>query len=230
MKIPNPYFRNVGSIGDLVLEHMIFEAEYPVLFICKDNLDKKYICVCCDIRRTQRWIVSPISNVDLIKMLSDELTLRDAFLTKKSENSYLIEWNPQYPDTETVTPVSVSEIPDKDLPTVGEYIEAEEGEYDNIIALLNNEVILRKSVSKKYWNSVKTEMVEYDNYLNAYEVDPFKTTSISIPFMNACFHIGEVIVGFFNIENEKNIELSIDEEKNFDHDLMKKRKDFVYAG
>lgn len=138
MKIPNPYFRSVGTIGDLVLEHMIFEAEYPVLFVCKDKLDKKYICVCCDIRKTQRWIVSPISTVDLVKMLSDKLTLRDAFLTKESENSYLIEWDPQHPDIENVTPVSIFEIPDEDLPTAGEFIEAEEDEYKDIILKLKD--------------------------------------------------------------------------------------------
>ena len=35
MKIPKPYFRNIPLIGDLDVDFIIFQADYPVLFTCK---------------------------------------------------------------------------------------------------------------------------------------------------------------------------------------------------
>lgn len=50
----NLYFNNVEKVGQLYLEYVFFEFESePMLFICHDQLNQTYLCLCSDIRHGQ---------------------------------------------------------------------------------------------------------------------------------------------------------------------------------
>jgi len=136
-----PFFRNISNIGDLYLYYIIFEYECPILFVCKNKQEDLYLCVCYDIRDSQRWIVAPIDERSIIDLLTNRLTIRDAFAVYQCKTKrVLVEWKNEYKDYYHSKKVSFEEIPDEYLPTEGEFVEAEEGEYQDFIILLEKRI------------------------------------------------------------------------------------------
>ena len=79
----NLYFNNVEKVGQLYLEYVFFEFESePILFICHDQLNQTYLCLCSDIRHGQKWIITKCDTKILRALYCDCL-----FKTSKS-NSY----------------------------------------------------------------------------------------------------------------------------------------------
>jgi hypothetical protein len=71
--------------GTLYLDRVLFETNIPILFICKNDKDELFICVCCQMNEEgQRWLISSITEETIIKMLKDRITIREAFLMDPS--------------------------------------------------------------------------------------------------------------------------------------------------
>ena len=143
IRIPCPYFTDIAEIGDLYIRFIIVEGKYPVLFVAADGVGNLYLCVCCDIRYTQRWIIAPTDNCIIRHLLTNAITIRDAFIGFDiDKNRYLVEYSSRINDrkekvdTLISRAVLVNEIPDEDLPISGETLEAEEGEFEDILSQL----------------------------------------------------------------------------------------------
>ena len=54
------YFNNIADIGSLYLDYVFnyFENE-PIIFTCISEYGKIYLCLCSEIRKEQKWIISP---------------------------------------------------------------------------------------------------------------------------------------------------------------------------
>lgn len=133
-----PYFKNVPNLDNLYIYFIIFEYDCPILFVCKNKKEELFICVCYDIRKTQKWIVSPIDKNSLIKLLKNEMYIRDAFNSyKKDDKRFLVEYNNiDGKDFYNCDMVIFEDIPDDILPVSNEKIDSEYGEYNNIIKSL----------------------------------------------------------------------------------------------
>ncbi|MBV7271642.1 hypothetical protein JMF89_04060 [Clostridiaceae bacterium UIB06] len=131
MGLPKPYFENIKGVGSLDIEYIIFESEYPVLFTCRDTYNNLYLCLCCDIRNEQRWIISKTNSQVVIDMLSDKITLYDSLRSPYDKN-YVVTWS-YVEQKETVLECQFSEMDELDLPVKDEYIEAEDGEFEEYI-------------------------------------------------------------------------------------------------
>lgn len=139
MKRNEPYFVNIGNIGNLTIDFIIFEYECPILFVCKNKEKEYFLCVCYDLRGAQKWILAPVDQATLISLLTDKITIREAFGAYKGneKNRYLVEWKAEYgKDVYVCQTIKFGDIPDEILPVAGEYIEAEEDEFSEIIANL----------------------------------------------------------------------------------------------
>lgn len=84
MKIPEPYFTNVPGIGNLNFDYCIVEYEAPILFICKDNQGKFYLCDCCEIRFKQEWLIVPVVIEDILTLFEKKITLKNFFKDRQS--------------------------------------------------------------------------------------------------------------------------------------------------
>lgn len=144
MKKNDVYFKNLDYLGDLNIDYIIFDYEYLVLFTCLDNKNNLYLCVCCDIRNEQRWIITTINEDTLINMLSDKITIRDAFVIEKFDHYLVKYYGPNKP--EECIKVFVSDIPTEDLPMEEEFIEADEGEFDQYIEVLRKRKLIFKYI------------------------------------------------------------------------------------
>lgn len=136
MKSRKVYFENVPNIGDLKIDEVFFDFEYvPILFSCIDNNNNLYLCVCAEIRKTQQWVISPISSKLLIEMLQDKITIFQAF-----ELSYNSKIFAEYSKDSGITYKSI-EFQGLDLlllPEKDEYLEDEESFVEYINSLNDN--------------------------------------------------------------------------------------------
>lgn len=78
----NIYFDNVIQVGKLYLEHIFYEFESePILFSCVDENKNIYLCLCSEIRYSQRWLVSKCSITVLKALIEEEIDIASAILS-----------------------------------------------------------------------------------------------------------------------------------------------------
>lgn len=103
------YFENVPQIGTLKFEEELFSFEnIPIVFVCIDKNNNRYLCVCDDIIEEESWIIAKVSKQELLKVLNDEWTILSVFKGKniivankpfRREMEYIItEYNKIDPD------------------------------------------------------------------------------------------------------------------------------------
>lgn len=80
-RMSNVYFENVEQIGSLYMEHIFFEFENePILFACRDDVNKLYLCLCSEIRAGQRWIVARTDIETINSLIDKKMDIKSAFL------------------------------------------------------------------------------------------------------------------------------------------------------
>ena len=99
------------------------------MFTCKNGEDVYlFICYLVNFEKIQ-WIGSKTTYENLIELLKNEITIRKAFLNVTNEK-IVIEYNGEKVDYSVK---KANDIPEKMLPTSGEYMDAEDGEFDKEI-------------------------------------------------------------------------------------------------
>ena len=134
MRIPNPYFKNIPQIGNLIMDYIIFEDSYPVLFVCKSDNNQLYLCDCCDTYYEQRWLIAPVTVQVLQNMLQDKITIREVF--EKADGVCCVATWSKGDINEKYELLESKDFLEEDLPEEGAYIESEEDEYEDYIYLL----------------------------------------------------------------------------------------------
>lgn len=117
MYIPNPYFSNVPSIGDLSLEYIFLENGYPVLFTCVSD-NRLYLCVCCDVYKEQRWLITPISTSGLLDVINGVRSVRSAFANETEVGCVAVWTKEDKQEKYSIIPCSDfanDDLPDDDL-------------------------------------------------------------------------------------------------------------------
>ena len=142
-------FRKIPEFQKVILDIILFESKYPVLFTCKNDKDI-YLFICYYVNSEKiKWIGTRTTYDNLVDLLENKITIRDALLNV-TNNKIMIEYDGKAVEYELK---KSSEIPDEILPTVGEYMDAEEGEYEEEIAEFerrnkNIEYVIHPQISK----------------------------------------------------------------------------------
>lgn len=120
----------------LFYDKILLETYIPILFICKNEQKELYICVCCqDNANGKKWLISKIEPSKIVDMLTNKITIREAFLCDSSVRASVnftagniqIEYGNSDWNEESVF-----------LPKKGAYIDAEAEEYDEEIVYYMN--------------------------------------------------------------------------------------------
>ena len=75
------YFTNVIQVGNLYLDHVIYEFDSePIVFTCIDETKNIYLCICSEIRYFQRWIVAKCDVDTLWALYDEQMDIASAFL------------------------------------------------------------------------------------------------------------------------------------------------------
>lgn len=74
-------FAEIPGHGILEIDQVIFGHAYPVLFTCFNAWHELFLCLCSQHEETQKkWLVTKTTPQTVVKLLKDEVTIRDAFL------------------------------------------------------------------------------------------------------------------------------------------------------
>lgn len=107
------------------IDKILFEGAYPVLFTMTD--DEKEFLVICPVANSKEmtWIVSETSFSNLIELLTNKITIRDAFLAV-SDDKICLKYDGNNMET---TRKKRQMFPEKLLPDAGEFLDAEVDEF-----------------------------------------------------------------------------------------------------
>lgn len=142
-------FRNITDFQSIILDKILFENSYPVMFTCK-NKEDVYLFICCLVTADiVKWIGTKTTYDNLIELLENKITIRDAFLNV-TEDKMVINYNGKKVEYSVENGRS---LPEKILPAAGEYMDAEEDEYIEEIAEFkrrnsNREFIMKPQIHR----------------------------------------------------------------------------------
>ena len=121
----------------LYVDMVFVEAIKPILFTCLDEVGGRYIC-CCHRSDAEmcEWIVVPTTCERLIKLLTNQITIRSIF-EQYEEFGFLasIRAGENVPH---IQKIRIEALPSDFLPTAGYCMDADEGEFDEEIAVLKS--------------------------------------------------------------------------------------------
>lgn len=122
-------FNESGLFKNIKIDTILFEERYPVLFTCLEG-DRVYLVICSEVTATKVvWICTETNYDILIQLLKDEMTIRDAFLGYTDEKKVIEYFGPNH--SISINIVTENSINKKLLPTAGQYMDAEIGEFDD---------------------------------------------------------------------------------------------------
>lgn len=134
MIIPEPYFKDIPGIGNLSMEKILEEYDYPLLSVLKDLSGARYLCICYDTRGAQHWAVTKISVSNLIQLLSNQIELASAFLECGQQTVFIrMDYKSR---EETYHFCDPKNVPLDCIPEKGEFLDAEPGDWDDYIKFL----------------------------------------------------------------------------------------------
>lgn len=159
------YFNDIDG-KKLYIDYIIFEYDYPILFVCIDKNNDLYLCHCYEIRGKQEWIISKTNREIIIGLLTDKITIFDSLNSPFGKN-YIVTWS--YEDKkETCNKVKFEEIDEMNLPEKDSFYESEEHEFDEYIKILNKRIN-----NKENKNILELELKS--NIYRFYLVSSYKT-------------------------------------------------------
>lgn len=161
-------FRKTKLFENLEMDFVLVESKYPVLFTCKDRTEI-YLFVCCLVNsKVAKWIGTKTNYETLISLLENGITIREAFWGV-CEEKIVIEYNASEKKVYCEN-VNKKEIPEVFLPTSGEYMDAEDGEFEEEINVFKmrasvKEVIIKPQINRFLYISInKQEIALPDEY------------------------------------------------------------------
>lgn len=113
--------------GKLYIDRILFESYFPIIFTCKNENGEIFICVCCqNNEKGCKWLLGKTDGISIVKMLKDEITIRELLLTFSSgkisvdyvHGEYAVEYNNSDWNENSIY-----------LPKKDSYMFAEEGEF-----------------------------------------------------------------------------------------------------
>ena len=125
MKINDLFFSNVPSYGDLYLDAILLEDVYIVLSILKNKEGKYFICICCEVRAEQKWIISPISKIEVHEFLTNKVPAKKFF----EQGEKIMAVRNYKTKAESFSLLMSNEIDEKYLPSDDSYLDTEPSEY-----------------------------------------------------------------------------------------------------
>ena len=199
-------FIKLDKYGQIYIDKVLFESYFPVVFTCLNDKKDVFIGVCCqNNEKGCKWLLGKTNGISLIRMLRDEITIRQLLLEYSSgkisvdyvENKYTISYNNS--DWDESSPY---------LPKEDSYMYAEDGEFDDEINYVH--------YNTKYYKSIANEpgIIDEGIELSADALDVFASTlgNISIP--------SEIVVSTLKVSWELCTNIVIDTGKYIDQNII----------
>ena len=205
-------FMGIEKLGMLEIETVLVEMNEPVFFICKNEKEDLFLCSCCQANKNgKKWLITKTSPDIIVKILKDEITLREAFYVFKDIQISVYAFDGDIKITE-------HEVVDWDyensifLPDKEEYMEAEEDEFLEEISYYEGKKI-------ETYKDIKIEKVVKCSSLDVktFQIDETEGTEL----FDYSFLINEQIfekMKIFNRLLERKFKIGLKEQKKYEFD------------
>jgi hypothetical protein len=154
------------------MEQIIIDYDYPLLFILKNAIGERFLCMCYNTRGAQQWIVTPISKSQISDFLQNKISLREPF--EDSSTTKIYATHDYRTQEDSFKCVESHDILSDDLPAKGEYLDSEENEWDDYLFKLGTKCIwesqyslihssILSSFNIKDFNSSKQPLIKHNS-------------------------------------------------------------------
>lgn len=181
---------NIKETGQLYLEKIIVSFDIPVLFVCNDFENRKYLCLNVD-EETGRTVIVETDNRTLIAMLKNEITMESVFRNSSENRIIIAEYNREC-DTIVSIEQDAKKIDGGLLPERGAFLELNNESILEYLSLLSKQlinievgdfceektIIVKQIKFRKYFSS-SNEDVTYCENLKLKNAQTICTWSIS---------------------------------------------------
>lgn len=173
----------------LYREKNLIDLQIPVFFVCKDNDEKRYLVLLTDFEEDE-YLICPITESDLLKMLKAQMPMREAYA--RASKIYMVRASKSI-DNDIVKVLKYAEVEDDMLPEDGAFFEIDNRDLQEyVIELTESKIdyelikanadglsalvkgVIDGLVSENYANlvvNIKTiaeVLVKYDDFISNY--------------------------------------------------------------
>lgn len=205
-------FMIVDKLGLLEIETVLVEMNEPVFFICKNEKEDLFLCSCCQANKNgKKWLITRTSPSIIVKILKDEITLREAFLEFKDIQISVCSFD-------GVTKITEHDSVDWDyessvfLPDKEEYMDSEEDEFSEEISYYEGKKV-------EEYKDIKMEKVVQCSSLNSGM--SWACEAEEVEFIEYNFLINKQMFEKMKIYNrllESEFEIGLNEPKKYEFD------------
>lgn len=161
--------------GQLYLEKIIVSFDIPILFVCNDFENRKYLCLNID-EEAGTTVIAETDNRTLISMLNNQVTMENVFRNSLGNKIIIAEYDCK--KNEIVSTVQDAKKIDSDLlPEKGAFLELSNKVISEYILFLSKQLIkveveeffengtitVKQSQFQKYFSSSNEEVISYGN-------------------------------------------------------------------
>lgn len=127
----------------LYMDSILAEFRYPILFTCQDNKGDMYLVTCFHAdSREKDWLIARTAPDQVIALLCNQISIRDAF-PYGSSSIYLAK-KAAGMESVSVKCCRADEAPEEIFPTPEMFMDADDDEYQEEIAILRKRISLSK--------------------------------------------------------------------------------------
>lgn len=148
--LPDPYFTNIPTIGNLSMDWVLVEYDYILLSVLKDTHDNKYLCVCYDTRGSQQWLITPVSIKHLMELFLNKRDVASVFKNRTTKIMATLDYETRQETFELVEP---DLVPAEAYPEDGIYLDATEADWRYMVYTRNSRNSWENSPEKRLWCS-----------------------------------------------------------------------------
>lgn len=151
-------FVELKNYGQLSIDKVLFEANFPIIFTCLNEKREIFMCVCCmNNKEGSKWLIGKTNGRIIVEMLQDKITIRQLLLEHScgkitvdyKNGEYLVSYDNSDWNEESIY-----------LPKEDSYMYADDGEFDEEISYFSS--LTSITYGDEYQNC-KTELVEIED-------------------------------------------------------------------
>ncbi len=168
----------IKGLGQLYLENILLSFDVPILFVCTDFENRRYLCLNID-DDTPQAVIAEIDVKALIGMLKDEITMEMAF--RDSVNGKIVIATYDSSSKQISTSVVNSQIISEDfLPEKGAFFELKNKKITDYIEFLSKQIISVEPELIFEKKGIVIKAIKYQAYFSLPESKRNKCNNVSL--------------------------------------------------
>ena len=157
----------LNETGQLYLEKILVTFDIPILFVCSDYENMKYLCLNID-SESGKTVIAPTDNDHLLSMLKNEISMENVFRNTINDTVIIAEYDSDVGKIISFTK-DARTIPEDMLPQKGAYLELTNKSIEEYIEYLTKQKInyeLKSTYNKKIFYKQMKPVCTNSNFEN----------------------------------------------------------------